>query len=106
MRVKTEMQAWWYTILSQLFGSKYFRLRARGLTVQHARARMLRDSISPRLRFKILQRDNFTCTKCGRTPPYVRLEVDHIIPLATGGTNNAKNLQTLCSLYNRGKGAT
>ncbi len=104
MSAKTEIQALWYTLLSQLFGSKYYGLRARGLKPQQARARMLRDIISPRLRWKVLQRDNFTCTRCGRTSPYVRLEVDHKIPLAKGGTNDEKNLQTLCYQCNRGKG--
>lgn len=96
MSVLSELAAWCFTALSQLTGSKHYRLRSRGMTDTQARTKILRDKINPRLRWKILQRDNFTCTKCGRRPPQVRLEVDHISPLAKGGTNNEKNLATLC----------
>src|SRR5260370_39180825 len=105
MRLKTELQAWLFAILGQLTGSKYFRLRSRSLKPEQGRARMYRDLINPRLRYKILERDRFTCTRSGRTPPYVRLEVDHIIPLAHGGTNKEENLAMLCYRCNRGKGA-
>jgi 5-methylcytosine-specific restriction endonuclease McrA len=35
-----------------------------------------------------------------------RLELDHIIPLAMGGSNTARNIQVLCERCNREKGAT
>ena len=39
-------------------------------------------------------RDGWRCQRCGRAG---RLEVDHIIPLATGGAPyDLANLQTLC----------
>ena len=98
MSVKAETQAWLFTFFSQVFGSKYYRLRSRSMTPQQARTRLLRDQISAYLRWNILKRDNFTCTKCGKTSPYVRLEVDHVIPLAAGGTNNERNLATLLFL--------
>src|SRR5947199_8208341 len=82
MSMWTELKAFWFTILSQLSGSKHYRLRSRGLTTTQARTRILRDKISPRLRWHILKRDCYTCTKCGRRPPRVTLEVDHLIPLA------------------------
>src|SRR6266571_7019425 len=106
MSIWTELHAWWFTILSQVFGSKYYGLRARGLQAHQARNTMLRNGIRPKLRYTILKRDYFTCQKCGRRPPQVTLEVDHITPLSLGGTNNEKNLTTLCTWCNRGKGAT
>ncbi len=46
------------------------------------------------IRQNILYRDGFCCRRCGTS---VRpLQVDHIIPLSRGGTNNLSNLQTLC----------
>ncbi len=105
MSVKAEFQAWWFTFLAQLLGSKYYALRARGMKPQQARIRMFRDAVSLTMRFKVLKRDRFTCTKCGRTPPFTRLEVDHILPLSKGGTNKESNLETLCYRCNRGKGA-
>jgi len=56
-----------------------------------------------RLRFQILRRDNFTCQYCGQHAPDVRLEVDHIVARANGGTDDASNLVTACFACNRGK---
>jgi hypothetical protein len=61
---------------------------------------------SLRLRWKVLQRDRFTCRGCGRSPaliPGVELHVDHIEPWSSGGETILENLQTLCSLCNLGK---
>jgi hypothetical protein len=51
----------------------------------------------------ILERDNYTCQECGVTEG--PLEIDHIIPIANGGTNKLDNLQVLCLPCNRRKGA-
>lgn len=64
-----------------------------------------RGSIAPKLRFYILSRDCFACVLCGAAPPDAKLEIDHIMPIAKGGTNDKSNLQTLCFECNRGKGA-
>lgn len=63
-------------------------------------------SISQRLRYKVLSRDNFKCCACGASPakdPSVELHVDHIIPWSKGGETTIDNLQTLCSKCNLGK---
>ena len=44
------------------------------------------------LRSEILLWDEYKCVKCGKTAN----QVDHIIPLAIGGTNSKRNLQSLC----------
>lgn len=62
-------------------------------------------SISVRTRFEVFKRDRFTCSYCGRTPPEVLLEADHIIPRAAGGTDDLANLTTACATCNRGKAA-
>jgi len=54
-------------------------------------------------RFRIFQRDNFTCRYCGRQSPDIRLEIDHLIPRAAGGRSNWENLVTACFECNRGK---
>lgn len=59
-----------------------------------------------RLRWKVLQRDRFTCRACGASPaltPGVELQVDHIVPWSKGGETVSENLQTLCSVCNLGK---
>lgn len=65
-----------------------------------------RKSLSVSVRFRIFHRDGFTCQYCGRKPPDVILEVDHIRPVANGGANDEMNLVTSCADCNRGKGAT
>jgi hypothetical protein len=55
------------------------------------------------LRWKILERDNFTCLTCGQKAPNVKLEVDHIVPVYEGGTDEEVNLRTLCYACNRGR---
>lgn len=65
-----------------------------------------RKLLTHRLRWKILERDDFRCRKCGidaATDHSVKLEVDHIVPIAEGGKTVPSNLQTLCTRCNRGK---
>lgn len=64
-----------------------------------------RDKMTPSLRWDILERDRFTCQSCGRTPPDVKLHVDHKIPIAMGGKTVIENLHTLCAECNLGKSA-
>lgn len=63
-----------------------------------------RKSLSKKTRFEVFKRDHFTCQYCGRMAPDVILEVDHIKPVAEGGTNEIINLITSCRDCNRGKG--
>jgi hypothetical protein len=57
------------------------------------------------IRFEVFTRDGFTCQYCGRRPPTVVLEVDHIHPRSKGGTDDSLNLITACFACNRGKRA-
>lgn len=68
-------------------------------------AKIRRVAISKRTRFEVFKRDKFTCQYCGKHPPEVILEVDHITPVAEGGTNEEANLITSCRDCNRGKAA-
>ncbi len=62
-----------------------------------------RRSLGKRLRFEIFKRDGFTCQYCGAQPPNGVLVVDHIIPVAGGGTGDPLNLITACETCNQGK---
>ena len=60
------------------------------------------------LRKEILERDHYTCKKCGASieeEPNLLLEIDHIIPISRGGITSVENLQTLCWRCNRSKGS-
>jgi hypothetical protein len=64
-----------------------------------------RKSLSKSVRFEVFKRDSFACQYCGRKAPEVVLHVDHIHPVAEGGTDDVLNLITSCIDCNLGKGA-
>jgi hypothetical protein len=55
-----------------------------------------RTSFTANQRLAILKRFNFKCNKCQCDITDNKFDIDHIIPLANGGTNKADNLQPLC----------
>jgi len=53
---------------------------------------------------EIKEKYDYTCLKCGRREPEIKLTIDHIIPLKHGGTNTKDNIQPLCTSCNSSKG--
>ncbi len=51
---------------------------------------------------EVFARDEHKCRQCGAEK---NLTIDHIVPLAKGGTNELNNLQILCRSCNSKKGA-
>jgi len=47
-----------------------------------------------KIRERIALRDDYICQICGRAT--AQGEVDHIVPLSSGGGNNEDNLQWIC----------
>lgn len=78
-----------------------FYLRHHGTSGLDLRPRPRRP-IADRIRWRVFQRDHFTCQKCGETG--VPLTIDHIVSLAKGGTEEEGNYQTLCRSCNCTKG--
>jgi hypothetical protein len=94
---------WWlYGLLEELGAPKSFLKRFKGMSDVQIRTAILRSQLTQAKRFAILKRDNYTCRYCHRTG--VPLEVDHVIPLYRGGTNDDSNLVASCRDCNRGKG--
>ncbi|MBE6509534.1 MAG: hypothetical protein E7Z77_09015 [Methanobrevibacter sp.] len=62
-----------------------------------------RQPIPRQLRHEVFKRDGYKCRECGAGKDETSLEIDHIVPVAKGGTNNINNLQTLCRECNRMK---
>ncbi|MFA5188197.1 MAG: HNH endonuclease [Patescibacteria group bacterium] len=63
-------------------------------------------NISLSVRLKVLNRDNFRCVFCGKSPATdigTKLHLDHIKPFSKGGKSSIENLQTLCAECNLGK---
>lgn len=56
-------------------------------------------------RFRVFARDSFRCCYCGvsAADDGVTLHIDHLIPLADGGSSEEENLVTACSECNLGK---
>jgi len=63
-------------------------------------------SVRPRDRFLTFRRDSFKCQYCGRTPPEITLECDHVVARANGGSDDVGNLITACRECNIGKRTT
>ena len=93
-KIRTEMEA---------DGAAEADIQAEGRQMNADKPLIERKSISKRVRFEVFKRDCFTCQYCGRVPPTVMLEIDHIIPVVGGGSNDESNLVTSCFDCNRGK---
>jgi hypothetical protein len=63
-------------------------------------------AVSKRTRYEVLRRDNHTCRYCGESAPDVKLTVDHVLPIALGGTDAPDNLVAACRDCNAGKSST
>lgn len=61
-----------------------------------------REPIPARVRDEVWRRDGGRCVDCASRE---RLEYDHIIPIAKGGSNTARNIELRCETCNRKKGA-
>lgn len=61
------------------------------------------NGFTKKLRFEVFKRDGFACVYCGKSPPEVVLECDHIEPKSKGGMDDINNLVTACFDCNRGK---
>lgn len=61
-----------------------------------------RGPIPREVRLFVWQREQGRCVQCGSKE---KLEYDHIVALANGGSNTERNVQLLCETCNRAKGA-
>jgi hypothetical protein len=80
------------------------RLTAEGVIVFDAppESSPYRRSLPAALRRTVMERDGYRCRHCGTG---VNLSIDHIYPVAHGGTDDLDNLQVLCCPCNSRKGA-
>lgn len=60
-------------------------------------------AVNARLRYEVLRRDGYACRYCGAKAPEVALHVDHVVPVALGGSDDPSNLTASCEPCNAGK---
>lgn len=63
-------------------------------------------AISKHLRYEVFRRDGYRCRYCGAGPDDAKLTVDHVVPVALGGSDEPANLVTACDECNAGKSAS
>lgn len=61
-------------------------------------------AVSKRTRYEVLRRDEFRCRYCRATDS--PLTVDHVVPVALGGTDDPSNLVAACRDCNAGKSSS
>lgn len=94
---------WWEMPARTPEGIERDRIRSEKHKAE-ARLYYLRDNMRKEARKRLpelIARDGNKCQRCGTTD---KITVDHIVPLARGGTNDLENLQLLCKLCNGVKG--
>ena len=62
----------------------------------------VKRSIPQDVKIAVSARDGGRCRQCGSTH---QLHFDHVIPISRGGANTVANIQLLCGVCNRAKGA-
>lgn len=64
-------------------------------------------AVSKRTRYEVLRRDGHRCRYCGTSADEgATLTVDHVIPVALGGSDNPDNLVAACKDCNAGKASS
>lgn len=63
-------------------------------------------AVSKRVRYEVLRRDGHRCRYCGGTAPVAVLTIDHVVPVALGGSDAPSNLVAACRDCNSGKTST
>lgn len=63
-----------------------------------------REPLRRGLKHELKRIHNFTCVYCGHRKPPFALQIDHMVPLTRGGSNEQENLQVTCRPCNWRKG--
>lgn len=95
----------WRRIRKQLIATGHFEVRPAGLWVPLIDlfiASFKREPVSRRLKQFIFDRDGEQCAYCGSSEgPF---QIDHVIPVALGGSSAPHNLAVACRPCNLSKG--
>lgn len=71
------------------------------INIKDINTKISRKSFGKTTRQTIYHNSACTCQICGKSITFEEFTIDHIIPLAKGGTNDMSNLQSSCFRCNR-----
>ncbi len=93
-----------HTVWPEGFDPKAARAVLDTLSVSPTRPASRRREIGLSKRHEVFRKAGRRCQQCGSSASDgVKLEVDHIMPVSRGGSDDISNLQLLCFECNRGK---
>lgn len=72
-------------------------------TARRSKTRANGGHIAGREWRELKKKYNYTCLRCGKREPEIKLTLDHIIPISSGGKNVIENVQPLCKSCNSAK---
>lgn len=87
--------------LSRKESEEYKEISRAAVRNRRARRNYIEGKITKKEWLDLLEKYGHKCLKCGRTD--VKLELDHVVPLALGGEHSIRNAQPLCRSCNGGK---
>lgn len=87
------------TATRKLFGYHVYGILEDGSIFKVKKSNRKQFSMSERL--EVYNKYNGYCYLCGRKLDFSEFEIEHIIPLNRGGTNNFNNLGCSCHMCNR-----
>jgi hypothetical protein len=99
VRLAVLLVIWTFRITAMIVIAVFGLLAA--LWAKRSRVPNARQPMAQDIRWLVFRRDGYACVWCGSVTD---LTVDHIHPVALGGTNELSNLQTLCRTCNSRKG--
>jgi 5-methylcytosine-specific restriction endonuclease McrA len=86
---------------------KYIAAHPEKNTINQANRRATKMKNGGKIRSKewldLKEKYNFTCLKCGKKEPEIKLTLDHVVPLVMGGAHSIENAQPLCVSCNSSK---
>lgn len=89
------------------YAREYHRLNPEVVTVSMVNRRARRYGVLSDLTAEewiaMKKAHDYTCVRCGKREPEIKITMDHIIPMRLGGSNIISNIQPLCRDCNRRK---